>query len=861
MQRALAYTALWLMALAWFGTGASPATAQPVLTDSLYLAHHPRLLFTKADVPALRAKIHDGGHDDEAYVSLRDYVQLVYSAQTPGIVLGTSFGVGAVPCIGLVAFLETPPDSFAMAQGKDLTMFIANAYSPNLDEGNSGLRLRALALGYDLFFENATDFERGYIRDEIMLYVNLMTTSWAYRAFEYRPYLGNHSAMFGAALGLAAICLDGEADATALSNAIAMADRITASLFQYQFDPGGAYNEGGLYALWTLRNLIYYFDARKRFDGTDFSANPILRAVEQWLPYEFLHDGLGKTHNLNDSPFSSTPFARSTTYFDWAMSEWSSGLSSWMWEYTAGAHGVDLGMESDQAGTVLWHRPTPPLHPNLALPRHRIWEQRGLYHFRTGWQTATRSKNDVLFNFYSGKFQGGHAQEDQNQFALYAYGAKFAIDHGSGGSAKESDAHNMVFIDGNGQHNAGSSIGTDGRIAEYLLGGSADYIVGDATQAYTTYSEFNEFGVPFPNTDWSWGHFGANPVQFAYRRVLVVHGNDAPPYFVIMDDIDKDGLSHEYQWRMHTLSTHAVNTSATPWTITDGDATLEVHALNPPAGTMLVSTLGYNNFNDDPDARVLRISTTAVDPRFSFLLVPRTGTLPSPVVARAAYAWGYAVAIDWGAGIVDYLLRNDSGELAQHNEIQSDGLVTWVRTVDGGVDSYLATGVRSLSIGATEYAAFLDGPATCEMSGNVVEIDREDADFRFFDNGIAKVSWRGLGLAFALAGGYVTAAGATAVEDRPPPRAGLAIAAYPNPFNPTTTIRIDGVLGERVRVLVYDVAGRFVRQLWDAPLPSASASVVWDGRDQRAVPVASGTYFLRASTATASRTLKLTLLK
>jgi flagellar hook assembly protein FlgD len=57
------------------------------------------------------------------------------------------------------------------------------------------------------------------------------------------------------------------------------------------------------------------------------------------------------------------------------------------------------------------------------------------------------------------------------------------------------------------------------------------------------------------------------------------------------------------------------------------------------------------------------------------------------------------------------------------------------------------------------------------------------------------------------------------------------------------------------------VAGRRVRRLWDAPLRTASATLVWDGRDDRGQPAASGTYFVRASTASDTLTVKLTLLK
>jgi hypothetical protein len=838
----------------------APAGAQPVLTDSLYLAHHPRLMFTAAEVPALRAKVSDGGKDDASYQFVRGMVHDVYLLLPPSAVLGGQYGLEAMAGIGLVAHLESPPDADVAAYGKLLTTFIANNYNADFNEADSGLRLRSLVLGYDCFFADATEAERDLIRDEIVTYVQKMIWTNNYKAFEYRPYLGNHSAMFSASLGMAAICLQDEADPVILTDALAMADRVAENLLAYQFDPGGTYNEGGLYALWTLRHLIYYFDARKRFDGYAYGERATVRAVERWLPYEMLSEGAVFSHNLNDSPLISAPFARNNTYYDWAMGEWGSGLAAWMWEHTIGEHGVDLGMASDQAATILWYRDVPVVQPGTVLPRSHVWTQRGLYHFRTGWQSGFSSTNDVQFIFYSGKFQGGHAQEDHNQFALYAYGERFALDHGAGGVGKESEAHNMVLIDGKGQHNAGSSIGTDGRIAEYLLGGSADYVMGDASQAYATYSEFNAPNVPFPGTDWSWGYHGANPVLVAERRVLALHDAGTIPYFVIMDDIDKDGTPHVYEWRLHTRDHNSVNTAATPWRIEAGGAVVDVLVLHPSVDSITVATQIFENGNSDPNSKLIRVTRTAINPRFAFVMIPRKDGVPAPAMTQQSYPWGYTCAIDWGGGVVDYLLRNDSGAPAGDGHIETDALVTWVREVNGAVTSYLANGVTSLVVDATDFVTIFNGPLTCEMSGHTINVDRADADFRFFDTGIAKVGYRDQSLTFVVRDGYVVSDGATDVGGAPA-RQSLALAAHPNPFNPNTTLRISGESGARVRLMVYDVTGRRVRQLDDAVLFGGSASAVWNGRDDHGERVASGTYFVRASTPSSAHTLKLTLLK
>ncbi|RMI06693.1 MAG: T9SS C-terminal target domain-containing protein [Calditrichaeota bacterium] len=71
---------------------------------------------------------------------------------------------------------------------------------------------------------------------------------------------------------------------------------------------------------------------------------------------------------------------------------------------------------------------------------------------------------------------------------------------------------------------------------------------------------------------------------------------------------------------------------------------------------------------------------------------------------------------------------------------------------------------------------------------------------------------------------------------------------YPNPFNPTTTISFDLPHATRITLHVFDVSGRQVRKLADGQYAAGSHQVVWDGRDDNGVQVASGVYFYRLST-------------
>lgn len=69
----------------------------------------------------------------------------------------------------------------------------------------------------------------------------------------------------------------------------------------------------------------------------------------------------------------------------------------------------------------------------------------------------------------------------------------------------------------------------------------------------------------------------------------------------------------------------------------------------------------------------------------------------------------------------------------------------------------------------------------------------------------------------------------------------------PNPFNPMTTLRFDLPVGGKVRLEVYDVAGRLIRTLLDADLPAGGHQAVWDGTDSGGRGMPSGSYFARLS--------------
>lgn len=84
-----------------------------------------------------------------------------------------------------------------------------------------------------------------------------------------------------------------------------------------------------------------------------------------------------------------------------------------------------------------------------------------------------------------------------------------------------------------------------------------------------------------------------------------------------------------------------------------------------------------------------------------------------------------------------------------------------------------------------------------------------------------------------------------ATSDAPSLPLPTALMAYPNPFNPATSITFDLPQATTVRLEVFDIRGRRVNTLLDGPVEAGQHSVTWRGRDRSGTGVAAGTYLLR----------------
>ena len=87
------------------------------------------------------------------------------------------------------------------------------------------------------------------------------------------------------------------------------------------------------------------------------------------------------------------------------------------------------------------------------------------------------------------------------------------------------------------------------------------------------------------------------------------------------------------------------------------------------------------------------------------------------------------------------------------------------------------------------------------------------------------------------------------------------LSPHPNPFNPRVTVPFSLAEAGRVRVTVYDIAGRHVATLADDAFGRGELELVWKGRDDEGREVGSGIYFVKMEAPGFRETEKLVLLR
>ena len=430
-----------------------------------------------------------------------------------------------------------------------------------------------------------------------------------------RTLVNNHRSKSAAALGIAAIVLNGEVydepegdgrydPALWADFAVRNVDFVLRDILT---DADGGYTEGGGYLCYSAHDHAAFMWAWHRYTGGasytatfDEHVPPyyVLGATEPYVIPNMWDDEMverqlqwGVRLMLPDGTFppadDSTPGSRLFwgafvgPEFD------NAGLFRWAWE--RGGQGAGGSVDTSPLVIAAYDDIISAVTPEAAgLDPHQVLPQAGQVVFRSGWDAdavyalmlCEHGKAAAWAQTRWGQYidgAAGHEHPDPLSVMLYAGGEPLIIDSGYLGW-EDHDAvwdpthHNLVLVDGEGPAMPYLSVppiekGPDGELvlSDYTVEGG--YVAPDDGQAYLLASDVASPGVAYADA--------------ATRYQILVPGTDlwrrsvllADRFWVLHDRVEMaedDGVSHTY---VHTLHTACGGSSGGVYEDAEGGAT------------------------------------------------------------------------------------------------------------------------------------------------------------------------------------------------------------------------------------------------------------------------------------------------
>jgi len=791
----------------------------------------------------------------------------IYSNLPPSNVLGSNYGLNTIPFLSLVAMLEDDPLATdcrdKVLETTDYLIVHEDVWGSG-DDLSSALRLRTLLLSYDMAYMDADETARMTILQEIRRYLGVMSTDFDFTRGVYNPYCSNHSISIGSVLCLADLCLAGEwPDDPLLAWGRELGDSLIDKGMNDLLGTDGSYGEGGLYLAYIHRFLPAYWEAALRLESDTLWDEAKLAPILDWVAYQLLPRGGSYFLNRNDCSEFTRPLALHNTLWEWlTMRMPDPRFARWVQDRTSGENGFHYGSVSDLLSVIFYHRAGELLYPQTFLPPQRYFPVQGLYVYRKGWP-GDPLEDSFHFTFQASRFMGGHWQEDVGQFTLQSFGHRFAMDHGPGTAAVETEGHNLPLVDGRGQHNAGEGIGTDGEMQALLTEGFCHALKADLVSAYTTHSPFNDPDWPLPGTDWSWGYDGGNPMQKAERWALLLPRPGAEqPHIYLLDDMRKEeSKSFIHEWRLHFDEDVALFNSDDYFRLTGVDGRLETRLLAPPAGEMSWALSSFDNEGPDDESQVLSVFHETEDARFLWQLLPLGAGEAEPPLQVERFNDGLHATV----GSAPDLLRElfvAWQPIFLAPDIQMAGRFALLEQEGGEQRSALIAGTEFWYQGQLYFG--LEPLGSASVAQDTVLLSNRNLAFEIYAPGAVAVIADGEPVPYEVNGDYVYSGIWTGAPDWPAsagePAAWSLRAERSVVIGTPFRLTIDGPGSPDAALDLFDVRGRRLLTLHRGPLPAGSHELTWRGRDRAGRRLPAGVYLARLSADGQAISAKLLLL-
>lgn len=645
---------------------------------------HPRLLFTKQELPALRARTRAAGLPSEMWqkiTRLADDWTMEGEWEKKGMQLNA-----------LALLYQIDGNKQAGREALQLFQKLLREIEPfeyyeeevdsNFFETENWPK--AFAYGWDWLYELMSAEERKHISSSLERWCEALyehTEAWWWRDASY-----NCGAIPVGALGLLTVAIEGDSRHPDFEKWKSSAlRRIRDNYYPTAWRDNGICYEGPGYAHYH-KNGTQFAEALRRIGGPDLipgsgAVNAMHYLRSQWMP----QGGCG-------------PVGDNTNY----------GRRVFQAVYLLG-----IGECEDNAGLWTFERYTDRsrLNPILAflwypdnvravspgaqeLPTSAYFEitpnRAGYLFSRSEWD----NEKAHWFAFTTRYAEANHQHYDMNSFLFTAFGEQFATHanifpyrHPHHGADLE---HNMVVLNEGGMplNDRTTSAGDDASVGGYLTGlGTghfADYVRGDARRSYQD-----------PTVE------DATPALQADRYGIFVK-QGAHPYVVMVDSIQKDSEKendYHWQWFTEAKSVDGAGTLSRPLEIEGDAASCRLGFLHPEEPLPHFEVAKGGSERHPVELGRVRVTQRGLKAHFIAVAAAFSHESSAPVFKEGPRAQGnreaHSVRIQ-GPGYQDLIVwqpedvRGEPGSLLKCGSLTTDGFFSVVRVDSRGeVSGYL----------------------------------------------------------------------------------------------------------------------------------------------------------------------------
>ncbi|RPI25149.1 MAG: hypothetical protein EHM61_15130 [Acidobacteria bacterium] len=662
---------------------------------------HPGILFSRAELPALRARAKSTGLPGEAWKRLQKTADAPASSdltlkQTVGregrllasqlVAMSLVYQVEGDRALGrraIALFLAVldKVDAFDFHKEVD-SDFFATEHWP-----------KAFAFAWDWLYELMTPEERIVALARLERWNEALfqhTESWWWREAGY-----NCGAIPVGAQGLLLAAIRGESQHPEYGRWHSDCFRkVSKNYFPETWRSSGIANEGPGYAHYH-NNPTLFAEAVRRLGGPDIipasgAVNAMHYLRHQWMP----QGGCGPVGD-------NTGYGRRVFQPIYLHGIRELGDAAGLWTFEKY---VDLDRIDPLGVFLLYPDGLKPVSPGtLDEPVSHYFEidqnRAGYLFARNEWD----NEQAHWFVFTTRHDEANHTHYDMNSFLFTAFGDQFAThenifgySHPHHGADLE---HNIVIVDEGGMPAADrpTSAGDDGSIYGFMTsvvaGHFADYARGDARLSYADRSISS-----------------STPAERADRSVLCVKQGPAP-YIVVADDIEKGQGEHDYHWQWYTpaKSLSGAGTFAGPFVIKGQNAQCRIAFHEPVKPEKEFRLVKSEDQRHPIELGLLRVNRRGVRVRYLAVAAASRLGAPEPRLAsgpEVAGGTGVASLIVEGEGLRDLIVwqpeegRDRGGQTIVAGPLKTDALLAMVRTGPGGeVLGYVVGEGRLLEFG------------------------------------------------------------------------------------------------------------------------------------------------------------------